>query len=1493
MGQYLKTSINFIFAKDVMYLDREGNPQPKSQNVSLYHLYKALKDNDLMFGGPLTFSKKAVYGVSKRIESTETDVNDRNTIGFSVYKQKINSRFLRLQMENPSLKTEIKDPSQSQQLIDTEQNDSQEVNISELPGVKNIKELKEVYQNALAQRSNAMMHVAERFLFKVKNNDRTPEFKNWINAMQDNIAETNGSPQLIGLLNELKEGTFNLPSHYDKFEQYFNAHFSNAFLHKVPGYKTTLVSDWGRKILEDKNGKIITSTLYNTDPNYYEELIASGQIKVRDLAYEKTEIDKNGNKRTYSEFMLPQHFAEQFNLKPGDEIPEEIAYMFGLRIPTQDKHSMLSLKLVDILPSEQGSNAVFPKEIIYLTGSDFDIDSFYIHRPDHYVNTDNNIVRYGNTTDDSFKQYLTWQRNNNSLLKKLIGYYEEEQGYNKQINSLKTFYQGSQLKEEEKDLREKLDADLLTQALKQLELPTTKEEYEEYKKKGLEFNIGAINNTLLECKIAFQTNDSITKEITKTPATVEALQKILNVLAEIKTGVANSKLLDKKYDLFGLNAFAQALESNKAGQESIGAAVNSTQAYTFANKYGLSVNEKEAVEFNGQQLKDYSNTINEEDIRILDLLSTLTSSMTDNPTHGFVAKCNLTLGTLGIASDIVMRGGKLEDAIFMINTSFVKKYTNNVEGNNLETSIETRNGKTYYKQKIQEELVENIRKYDPKFVKPIELESVNSTDLRWMLENQDNIDGLTKEDKLRMYKLQLNTLRTYFKLEEFNGNLISLSQILTLTKGLGTKHDQSDIILEHLNKLGITLRLNDKGTVLTTVKDGEVPFNNFDKAFMAHGLTNSNLKNLVKVLHNAQFVQITRTPQFISLLNIAKNNLKKYLTNREYTYNKVNKAILSHLSIKAYRKYLFDNKQIELDMLSYIYAKDENNMYNYFVNLRKDKLFKFNPFIRALKVSPPDENGFIEIKTTTFSNKNKGFEERLVDGYESLLTSSNPEYRKFAQALFFYEASKNAFQFKAGSFINLIAPSVFKSLALSNIAVNEVLRTNKSNEQNTSSVQITKSNYTKQELQNNPNTAYVFTENTHSITAFPNRVGGGSAVIRPEPNSFAIVTKKKYDYNTKENVDYSDTQSDFKEFIEINTKLIQELKSSGKSKIVFPQGFATDKAKMPTRFAQWLQKALLDNFELVTELNSTKTGLISKNVNQPKNQSNDYFNIFGANKEELFIETLDLYFRDINNTHDLNYLNSALEGTALTRTTSTLTFSLWTNTNYGNKSFNINDTIEDIEEKTPDANTKKIKSNDEHLKKLFDSDNTTGKTRYKFPLYFKSKNEAKEKVFRLVKVNGKDVSLEDLVNNPIGTIATYVELKHIGQRSKVLSVGKTPKEMDGLDIVHTFSKAKRKAGQREFNEQGEQILGRTEDNLENLPETNFDDISDAEAAFQMAVVSKTSFVSTDNSQEKQNKMKEEEKKQEEKGEKNKEECGGGAPKGFGSSMPPSDFSDLD
>jgi hypothetical protein len=114
------------------------------------------------------------------------------------------------------------------------------------------------------------------------------------------------------------------------------------------------------------------------------------------------------------------------------------------------------------------------------------------------------------------------------------------------------------------------------------------------------------------------------------------------------------------------------------------------------------------------------------------------------------------------------------------------------------------------------------------------------------------------------------------------------------------------------------------------------------------------------------------------------------------------------------------------------------------------------------------------------------------------------------------------------------------------------------------------------------------------------------AVIRTDkngnknPNALPIITKKLQVAGEKGQ--WENTDSDYNQFVKLNTELINRIKNSNYSKLVFPQGFATDKAKLPTRFTEWLQKALLDNFGLVTELNKTKTGLISKSINNIINE---------------------------------------------------------------------------------------------------------------------------------------------------------------------------------------------------------------------------------------------------------------------------------------------------
>ena len=53
---------------------------------------------------------------------------------------------------------------------------------------------------------------------------------------------------------------------------------------------------------------------------------------------------------------------------------EGIAY----RIPTEDKYSMLPIRVKGFLPRNSGGNIILPMEITTITGSDFDVDKMYI-----------------------------------------------------------------------------------------------------------------------------------------------------------------------------------------------------------------------------------------------------------------------------------------------------------------------------------------------------------------------------------------------------------------------------------------------------------------------------------------------------------------------------------------------------------------------------------------------------------------------------------------------------------------------------------------------------------------------------------------------------------------------------------------------------------------------------------------------------------------------------------------------------------------------------------------------------------------------------------------------------------------------------------------------------------------------------------------------------------------------------------------------------------
>lgn len=83
--------------------------------------------------------------------------------------------------------------------------------------------------------------------------------------------------------------------------------------------------------------------------------------------------------------------------KVNKECPE-ILNMIGYRIPSENKHSILPIKIVGFLPNFAGSSIVLPADVTTIVGSDFDVDKLYIFRP--------HIQEYKEVIDDSVKVSL-------------------------------------------------------------------------------------------------------------------------------------------------------------------------------------------------------------------------------------------------------------------------------------------------------------------------------------------------------------------------------------------------------------------------------------------------------------------------------------------------------------------------------------------------------------------------------------------------------------------------------------------------------------------------------------------------------------------------------------------------------------------------------------------------------------------------------------------------------------------------------------------------------------------------------------------------------------------------------------------------------------------------------------------------------------------------------------------------------------------------------
>lgn len=156
---------------------------------------------------------------------------------------------------------------------------------------------------------------------------------------------------------------FNAPNLSNKIDELIFSSFKNAIQRqKIKGGNVVLVSNFG---LSDS----LHVKYKNDDPEQGVEYIpAYMPAYMRDM-YEDYLVEESDGTHTY--WTLDYEALVKNN-------EEDILKIIGYRIPTEDKYSIMPIKIMGFMPTIAGSTIMLPSDIITMSGTDFDIDKLFL-----------------------------------------------------------------------------------------------------------------------------------------------------------------------------------------------------------------------------------------------------------------------------------------------------------------------------------------------------------------------------------------------------------------------------------------------------------------------------------------------------------------------------------------------------------------------------------------------------------------------------------------------------------------------------------------------------------------------------------------------------------------------------------------------------------------------------------------------------------------------------------------------------------------------------------------------------------------------------------------------------------------------------------------------------------------------------------------------------------------------------------------------------------
>ena len=1023
--------------------------EAKPNMVKLHNLRMKLEAEELKSESIAIAAPLSAYKMLKQDVTSLSELN--NTSEFTNKPSELSAKNLGLQVEMPSNKLEIVDPTQIKNIITSEQKDDVYVEALGLT----VGQIRKEYNKATGKRvelkfknkrnlvytfkkKDGSIGLMDELKVSVKQNKITPNLTAFLRYAQAGLKASESSSNLLeffSTVNGEQQYDLNNPITVNKFEGLFLTYLSKGSLsEKLPGHSLALVSDFGvgvyRKVYSfDSNGipersEIIREGVWNkmknkpalvestngldtnAEPSWSEVKIPKGGfVVIQDRLRAGVKAYDSKGKETgerYTEMMMPAHFKSVMDLieKGNRTMPDVVSKMFAIRIPSQDNHSTINTKYVDFLPAVYGSVAMFARELVEISGADFDIDKVYSQIKEWYVK-DGVFIEYGKATTEQgqYNDYIEYVKN--QVTKKGSIYNEALSLYKQDDQAIKVSNSSALVVS---DALGKGYEDVII-SLEMLGLPISKQQYLTYKKKNGEPYVAALNNNILDYKYALMGNRGVTESTTEeapisyTAAALDILEdewKVLQEITKLEDGISplTERSREDNIDIDNILGKIKAFKANKGA--AIGAIVLPNQYLSLLTEYKIKLKSNApAIVINGVTYNDFgvlreklSKT--ENGLRKQDIISSLITMATDNAKERLVAKLGLNRSALGLVGNLTALGVPINTSLLLINNPLIQDIYNQAlnKKEKMDPGVDS----------LVDAMLEALNPEGKKF----KALSVTNELLINSIKLPNEVSDQVKFSILKLFK-------SGNVVAKFTGNMAAVSN---LTQGLGK------------DMAAINKKANQIETLLDPKAIMDLSSIYLEDTWQAKYLEifNSIRTDLLPVTF------LSASPQFIEIMDSVLINVDTESTGfDEEVEAKISRDLLSYITIKAYQT---KGQNIATLSNEFIYPSDLQSIDKLVEDMRATDIGKDNFFLQTFATvnaytNKDNNTGLNIVEANTYRSINKLQKIDLQTSFAQLYGSAT--MRDSALAIVNYMMVKDGLQLTYGTLMDAVSPFIMNS----------------------------------------------------------------------------------------------------------------------------------------------------------------------------------------------------------------------------------------------------------------------------------------------------------------------------------------------------------------------------------------------------------------------------------------------------------------------------------